>query len=108
MDRNQLCIHIGKQWRDIGEKLARNVLSGGRPRRGGAKSGIVFIQKLVVEALVHDLAGAAFNFADVDEHAGDWIDPATENKVGDVVEAGAVLGATFIAECSDIFALAPA
>src|SRR5262249_2974369 len=104
MTGNQLCVAISEQRSYVVEKLARNVFSSWRPF---AKGRIVFVQKFVIKLIVDDFAGAAFNFADVDQHPGDRIDPAAEDKIGDVIATGSVFRAALLAKRGDVFAFTP-
>src|SRR5437588_13037500 len=105
MTRHQLGIAIGKEWRDLGEKLARDII--GR-RRGVAKRGIVFVKKLVVELIVDHFSSAFFDFTDVDEHSRNRIHPTTEDKIGDLIATGSVARAGFWTERREVFAVGPA
>src|SRR2546421_10682689 len=91
MNRNQLCTDIIKQRRDVSEKLARDVFGGwGR----FTKRRVVFVQKLMVELVVDHSASAFLDFADIDQHSGDGIDPTAENKISDVISSGPMPRAT--------------
>ncbi len=105
MTRNQFCIDIGKERRDIGKKLARDIFSC---RRRVAKRRIVVGQKLVVELIVDHLAGAFFDFADVNQHSRDRIDSPAENKIGGIITTGAVARAGFGTKCGEVFVVGPA
>src|ERR1700693_1302689 len=105
MTRHQFCIDIGESWRHLGEKLSRNVLRGWR---SFAKRRVVLVQKLVIELIVDYFASAPFDFADIDQHAGDRIDASAEDKVGDVISPGTVLRARLRAKRGQIFFVGPA
>src|SRR6267378_2208608 len=105
MTRHQLCIDIGESWRDIGEKLARDIFRGWWHF---VKRGIILIQKFMIEAFVYDFSGAFLDFTDVDEHSGDRIASAAENKIGGAIASGAILRARLRTKCGQIFAVGPA
>src|ERR1051325_2673753 len=50
--------------------------------------GIVLIKEFVVVALVNDVAGAAFDFADVDEHSSFGVDRTGKNEIRHVIAPG--------------------
>ena len=104
VNRDQFWIDIAEQWRDIVEKLPRDVL--GR-RRNISKRRIVFVQKFVIELIINDFAGPAFYFADVNQHSGDRVNAAAKNKIRDVIAAGSVFRPTFFPECRGVFLVAP-
>src|SRR5438094_272247 len=92
---NKLRRIAAKKRCDIIEKLPTNILGC---RHLLVERGVIFVQKAMVVAVVNDLTGAFFNFADVDQHPGGGIGLTTEYKVGDIVAAGAVTRAAFFTE----------
>src|SRR5256885_11706590 len=80
---------------DIIKKLPTNIL---RYWHLIPESGIIFVQKAMVVAIVNDLASAFLNFADVDQHSSCRIGLTAEYKIGHIVAAGAVTRGAFFAE----------
>src|ERR1700751_2215643 len=62
---------------DIVEKLPTNIF---RCRHLGPESGVIFVQKAMVVAIVNDLTSAFLNFADVYQHSGSGIGLTAEYK----------------------------
>src|ERR1700758_2988090 len=83
----QFCFNVGEQRFYIDVELPRNVLGS---RSKVAKSRIVFVKELMIEAFAHDFTGALFNFADVNQHPCRWIHRTGEDKIGDVIAATAI------------------
>src|SRR6266550_3437093 len=104
MTSGQLCIDIREQRRNIDIELSRNVLSR---RRNVTERRVILIEKLVIETLAHDFAGALFDFTDVDEHSIAWINRPGKNKIRDVIAPGSVLRLRFRAEGGEVFAVTP-
>src|SRR6266404_9935948 len=104
MDRHQFCVRLAEQRLDVSKELARDVFGG---RHDIAERCIVFVGKLVIKLVVDNLAGAAFDFADVDQHSGDGIDVAAKNEIDYVVAAGAILRAALLAEPCYVLFSAP-
>src|SRR5437870_10304599 len=100
----QFCFDIGEQRRDIDVKLPRDVLGS---RRNVAERGVVLVKEFVIETCAHNFAGAAFDFADVNQHSCCWIDGASENKIGDVIAAAPIARVCFRAESAQVFSIAP-
>src|SRR4029453_8565858 len=61
------------------EKLPTNILCC---RHLVPKSGVIFVQKAMIEAIVNDFTSALLNLADVDQHSGGSIGLTGKNKVG--------------------------
>ncbi|HEV3148479.1 MAG TPA: hypothetical protein VGZ24_07500, partial [Chthoniobacterales bacterium] len=89
----------GKERPNVTEQLARDVL---RRRRRLTERRIVCVQEFVIELIVDHVACPAFYFAYVDQHPGHGIDPAAENKIGDIVATRSVFCAALLAEGSQI------
>src|SRR5438876_8633784 len=58
----QFCLDVREHRRHIYVELPRNVLGS---RRNIAKSRIILVKELVIEAFAHDFTGPLFYFADV-------------------------------------------
>ncbi len=100
MAGNEAGFEIVKERLDLDEEPARDVF---RRRRDFAEVRVIFVQKFMVESRVQDLFHPRLDFADVDQHPVLWVDLAAEDKIGDVISAGAVLGRAFLAESGEVF-----
>src|SRR5262245_20387621 len=100
MTSAQFCFDVAEQRRGIEVKLACYVLGS---RRNIAESGVVLVQKLVIEPFTHNLARALFDFADVDQHSRCWIHRAGEDEIGDVITTASVARIRLRSESALVF-----
>src|SRR5438552_4250726 len=85
---------------DIIKKLPTNIF---RCRHLIPESGIIFVQRAMIVAIVNDLASAFLNFADVDQHSSSRIGLTAEYKVSHIVATGAVRRGAFYTEKPAVF-----
>ena len=100
MTGDKLRRRIPEKRRGFGEKAAGYILGS---RHHFSEGRIVFVKEFVIEAVVDHTPDPTLDFADVNQHPGLRPDRAGENKIGDIIAAGAVARRTLRAKALQVF-----